>query len=167
MGNLKLSITENIDVTTGGFQYNYTTTGSNFELNISSVDAFNAQTLIVGDSGFTQVAKFSSGATQAMGTYDSAKFKYMRFRNTHASATLTLQLSDATSNKQVNYQIAAGEAMYFTSLVFDCNASTTAASDDVVQGTQNVTTLAATADEVQIKSSSGNVSVDTLIAYDL
>ena len=167
MGNLKLSITENIDVTTGGFQYNYTTTGSNFELNISSVDAFNAQTLIVGDSGFTQVAKFSSGATQAMGTYDSAKFKYMRFRNTHSSSTLTLQLSDATSNKQVNYQIAAGEAMYFTSLAFDCNASTTAASDDVVQGTQNVTTLAATADEIQIKSSSGNVSVDTLIAYDL
>ena len=167
MGNLKLSITENIDVTTGGFQYNYTTTGSNFELNISSVDAFNAQTLIVGDSGFTQVAKFSSGATQAMGSYDSAKFKYMRFRNTHSSSTLTLQLSDATSNKQVNYQIAAGEAMYFTSLVFDCNASTTAASDDAVQGTQNVTTLAATADEVQIKSSSGNVSVDTLIAYDL
>ena len=91
----------------------------------------------------------------------------MRFRNTHSSSTLTLQLSDATSNKQVNYKIAAGEAMYFTSLVFDCNSSTTVAAEDVVQGTQNVTALAATADEVQIKSSSGNVSVDTLIAYDL
>tara|TARA_R100001510_G_C7620738_1_gene181702 strand:+ start:121 stop:624 length:504 start_codon:yes stop_codon:yes gene_type:complete len=167
MGNLTLNITENIDVSTGGFQYNYTTTGANFDLVIANVDSFNAQTVNIGDSAFTQVAKFSSGATQAMGTYDSAKFKYMRFRNTHGSSTLTLQLSDSTTNKQVNYKIAAGEAMYFTSLAFDCNASTSAASDDVVQGTQNVTTLAATADEVQIKSSSGTVSVDTLIAYDL
>jgi len=167
MGNLTLNITENIDVSTGGFQYNYTTTGTDFDLVIANVDAFNAQTVKVVDSAFTQIAKFSSGATQAMGTYDSDNFKYMRFRNTHSSSTLTLQLSDSTSNKQVNYKIAAGEAMYFTSLAFDCNASTTAASDDVVQGTQNVTTLSATADEVQIKSSSGTVSVDTLIAYDL
>ena len=166
MGNLKLNITENIDVTTGGFQYNYTTKGSNFELTIANVDAFNAQTISVG-TGFTQVAKFASGATQVMGTYDSAKFKYMRFRNTHSSSTLTLQLSDSTSDKQVNYKIAAGEAMYFTSLAFDCNSSTSEPAADVVQGTQNVTTLAATADEVQIKSSSGTVSVDTLVAYDL
>jgi hypothetical protein len=167
MGNLTLNITENIDVSTGGFQYNYTTTGTDFDLVIANVDAFNAQTVKVVDSAFTQIAKFSSGATQAMGTYDSDNFKYMRFRNTHSSSTLTLQLSDSTSNKQVNYKIAAGEAMYFTSLVFDCNSSTTTAAADVVQGTQNVTTLAATADEVQIKSSSGVVSVDTLIAYDL
>ena len=166
MGNLKLNITENIDVTTGGFQYNYTTKGSNFELTIANVDAFNAQTISVG-TGFTQVAKFASGATQVMGTYDSAKFKYMRFRNTHSSSTLTLQLSDSTADKQVNYKIAAGEAMYFTSLAFDCNSSTSEPAADVVQGTQNVTTLAATADEVQIKSSSGTVSVDTLVAYDL
>ena len=166
MGNLKLSITENIDVTTGGFQYNYTTTGSDFDLVIANVDAFNAQTIIIG-TGFTQVAKFSSGATQAMGTYDSAKFKYMRFRNTHSSGTLTLQLSDSTSDKQVNYKIAAGEAMYFTSLVFDCNSSTSSPADDVVQGTQNVTGLTATADEVQIKGSTSSISVDTLIAYDL
>jgi hypothetical protein len=167
MGNLTLNITENIDVSTGGFQYNYTTTGTDFDLVIANVDAFNAQTVKVVDSAFTQIAKFSSGATQAMGTYDSDNFKYMRFRNTHSSSTLTLQLSDSTSNKQVNYKIAAGEAMYFTSLVFDCNSSTTTAAADVVQGTQNVTALAATADEVQIKSSSGVVSVDTLIAYDL
>jgi hypothetical protein len=167
MGNLTLNITENIDISTGGFQYNYTTTGANFDLVIANVDSFNSQTVNIGDGGFTQVAKFASGATQAMGTYDSAKFKYMRFRNTHGSSTLTLQLSDSTTNKQVNYKIAAGEAMYFTSLAFDCNSSTTVAADDVVQGTQNVTTLAATADEVQIKSSSGTVSVDTLIAYDL
>jgi hypothetical protein len=57
--------------------------------------------------------------------------------------------------------------MYFTSLAFDCNSSTSEPAADVVQGTQNVTTLAATADEVQIKSSSGTVSVDTLVAYDL
>ena len=166
MGNLTLNITENIDISTGGFQYNYTTTGANFDLVIENVDAFNAQTVNV-TTAFTQIAKFASGATQAMGTYDSAKFKYMRFRNTHASATLTLQLSDSTANKQVNYKIAAGEAMYFTSLVFDCNSATDAPADEVTQGTQNVTGLAATADEVQIKSSSGTVSVDTLIAYDL
>ena len=166
MGNLKLNITENIDVSSGGFQYNYSTEGSNFELTIANVDSYSAQTVKVGTS-FTQVAKFSSGADQAMGTYDSAKFKYMRFRNTHASATLTLQLSDSTSNKQVNYKVAAGEAMYFTSLVFDCNSSTTEAATTVTQGTQNVTGLTATADEVQIKASTTNVSVDTLIAYDL
>ena len=166
MGTLKLSITEEIDITYGGFTYNYTTSGASDDLEIGDVDAYNAQTLVVG-TAFTQIAKFSSGATQAMGTYDSDNFKYMRFRNTHSSSTLTLQLSDSTSNKQVNYKIAAGEAMYFTSLVFDCNSSTTTAAADVVQGTQNVTTLAATADEVQIKSSSGVVSVDTLIAYDL
>ena len=166
MGTLKLSITENINVVSGGYQYNYTTTGADFDLEIANVDAFNEQKLNIG-TGFTQVAKFSSGATQAMGTYDSAKFKYMRFRNTHSSATLTLQLSDATSNKQVNYKIAAGEAMYFTSLVFDCNSSTSAPADDVVQGTQNVTGLTATADEVQMKSSAGTVTVDMLIAYDL
>ena len=166
MGNLTLNITENIDVSTGGFQYNYTTTGAAFDLVIENVDSFNSQTVNV-TTAFTQIAKFASGATQAMGTYDSAKFKYMRFRNTHASATLTLQLSDSTANKQVNYKIAAGEAMYFTSLVFDCNSATNAPADEVTQGTQNVTGLAATADEVQIKSSSGTVSVDTLIAYDL
>ena len=102
-----------------------------------------------------------------MGLYDSAKFKYMRFRNTHASTVLTLQLSDATTNKQVNYRVAPGEAMYFTSLSFDCNSSTTSAAADVVQGTQNVTGLAATADEVQLKAASGTVTVETLIAYDL
>jgi len=166
MGNLKLNITENIDVASGGFQYNYTTTGSNFELTIANVDAYNAQTVVLG-TAFIQIAKFSSGATQAMGTYDSAKFKYMRFRNTHASATLTLQLSDSTANKQVNYKVAAGEAIYFTSLVFDCNSSTSEPAADVVQGTQNVTGLTATADEVQIKASTTGVSVDTLIAYDL
>ena len=166
MGNLTLNITENIDVTTGGFQYNYTTTGANFDLVIANVDAFNSQTVSIG-TGFTQIAKFASGATVAMGTYDSSNFKYMRFRNTHSSATLTLQLSDSTTNKQVNYKIAAGEAMYFTSLVFDCNSSTSEPAADVVQGTQNVTGLTATADEVQIKASTTGVSVDTLIAYDL
>tara|TARA_R100000995_G_scaffold57604_1_gene28684 strand:- start:780 stop:1280 length:501 start_codon:yes stop_codon:yes gene_type:complete len=166
MGSLTLNIKENIDVSSGGFTYNYDTTGADFDLVIANVDSFNTQTINIG-TGFTQVAKFASGATQVMGTYDSAKFKYMRFRNTHGSSTLTLQLSDSTNNKQVNYKIAAGEAMYFTSLVFDCNALTTEASALVTQGTQNVTALAATADEVQIKSSSGTVSVDTLIAYDL
>jgi len=166
MGTLKLSITENINITYGGYEYNYTTSGGSDDLEIANVDAYQAQTLSI-PTAFTQVAKFASGATQVMGTYDSAKFKYMRFRNTHGSSTLTLQLSDSTNNKQVNYKIAAGEAMYFTSLVFDCNALTTEASALVTQGTQNVTALAATADEVQIKSSSGTVSVDTLIAYDL
>ena len=166
MGTLTLSITENIDLTYGGFEYNYTTAGTSDDLNIADVDAYNAQTLSIG-TGFTQVAKFSSGATPGMGLYDSAKFKYMRFRNTDASTALTLQLSDATANKQVNYRIAPGEAMYFTSLSFDCNSSTTSAAEDVVQGTQNVTTLSATADEVQIKSASGTVTVDILIAYDL
>jgi|TARA_R110000796_G_scaffold33855_1_gene87562 hypothetical protein len=166
MGTLKISITENINVSKGGFQYNYTTKGADFDLEIANVDAYNAQTVNVG-TGFTQVAKFASGATQVMGTYDSAKLKYMRFRNTHASATLTLQLSDSTTNKQVNHKILAGEAMYFTTLLFDCNSSTTVPATTVTQGTSNLAGLTATADEVQIKASSGTVSVDTLIAYDL
>ena len=47
MGNLKLNITENIDVTSGGFQYNYTTTGANFELTIANVDAYNALSFLL------------------------------------------------------------------------------------------------------------------------
>jgi len=171
MGNLTLNITENIDVSTGGFQYNYTTTGANFDLVIADVNAFSAQTLKVG-TAFVQVAKFEDGATQAMGLYDKQKIKYIRIRPTTASRTLTVQLSDATNNKQVNYFCATDEAIYFvhsgtSGITFDCNASTTAASDDVVQGTQNVTGLSASADEIQIKSSGSNTNVDVLIAYDI
>ena len=111
MGNLTLNITENIDVSTGGFQYNYTTTGANFDLVIADVNAFSAQTLKVG-TAFVQVAKFADGATQAMGLYDKQKIKYIRIRPTTASRTLTVQLSDATNNKQVNYFCATDEAIY-------------------------------------------------------
>ena len=164
MGKLTLSITENIDITYGGFQYNYTTVGGSDDLEINNVDAYTAQTLLRPTS-FTQVAKF--GSTLGMGLYKASDFKYMRFRNTAASNFVTLQLSDSTSNKQVNYKILAGEAIYFTSLVFDCNSSTTAAASDVVQGTPNVTGLSATADEVQLKADSAGCNVDILIAYDL
>ena len=102
-----------------------------------------------------------------MGEYKTAKFKYMRFRNTDSSNFITLQLSDATTNKQVNYKILANEAMYFTNLNFDCNSSTTIAAADVVQGTPNITTIASTADEVQLKANSAACNVDILIAYDL
>ena len=102
-----------------------------------------------------------------MGLYDSAKFKYMRFMNTDSTNFITLQLSDATSNKQVNYKVLAGQAMYFTNLAFECNSSTTAASQDVVQGTSNIAGLTATADEVQLKANSSACNVDILIAYDL
>ena len=166
MGTLKLSITEEIDITYGGYSYNYTTSGSSDDLEIAAVDAYQAQTLSIPTS-FTQVAKFASGATPGMGLYDSAKFKYMRFRNTDSSNFVTLQLSDSTNNKQVNHKILAGEAMYFTTLVFDCNSSTTAAAATVTQGTPNVTGLAATADEVQLKADTAACSVDILIAYDL
>lgn len=166
MGTLTLSITENINVSSGGYEFNYTTSGTSDDLNISDVDAFTNTTLSIPAS-FTQVAKFASGATVGMGLYDSAKFKYMRFRNTDSSNFVTLQLSDATTNKQVNYKILPGEAMYFTSLVFDCNSSTTTAAADVVQGTQNVTGLAATADEVQLKADTAACNVDILVAYDL
>lgn len=166
MGTLTLSITENINVSSGGYEYNYTTSGTSDDLNIANVDAFTNTTLSIPTS-FVQVAKFASGATVGMGLYDSAKIKYMRFRNTDSSNFVTLQLSDATTNKQVNHKILAGEAMYFTTLSFDCNSSTTTAAADVVQGTQNVTGLAATADEVQLKADTADCSVDILIAYDL
>tara|TARA_R100000734_G_C3264096_1_gene61915 strand:+ start:88 stop:582 length:495 start_codon:yes stop_codon:yes gene_type:complete len=164
MGKLTLSITENIDLTYGGYQYNYTTSAITDDLEINNVDAYTAQTLLIPTS-FTQVAKF--GSTLGMGVYKTSDFKYMRFRNTHASNFITLQLSDSTSNKQVNYKVLAGEAIYFTSLAFDCNSSTTSASLAVTQGTPNVTGLAATADEVQIKADSSSINVDILIAYDL
>jgi len=166
MGTLTLSITENINLTNGGYEYNYTTVGTSDDLNIADVDAYTATTLSVPTS-FTQVAKFSSGATVGMGLYDSAKFKYMRFMNTDSTNFITLQLSDATSNKQVNYKVLAGQAMYFTNLAFECNSSTTAASQDVVQGTSNIAGLTATADEVQLKANSSACNVDILIAYDL
>jgi len=166
MGTLTLSITENINVSSGGYEFNYTTSGTSDDLNLANVDAFTNTTLSIPTS-FVQVAKFASGATVGMGLYDSAKIKYMRFRNADSSNFVTLQLSDATANKQVNYKILAGEAMYFTSLVFDCNSSTTTAAADVVQGTQNVTGLAATADEVQLKADTAACNVDILVAYDL
>jgi len=166
MGTLTLTITENINISSGGYEFNYTTTDAANDLTIADVDAYQVQTLSIPTS-FTQVAKFSSGATVGMGLYDSAKFKYMRFRNTDSSNFVTLQLSDATTNKQVNYKILAGEAMYFTTLAFDCNSSITSAAEDFDQGTQKVTGLTATADEVQIKANSSAVNVDILVAYDL
>ena len=166
MGTLTLSITENINLTNGGYEYNYTTSDTSDDLDITNVDAYTATTLVIG-TAFTQVAKFSSGATPGMGIYDSDNIKYIRIRPTTASRTLTVQFSDATANKQVNHYVATGQALYFTSLTFDCNSSTTAASADVVQGTPIVTALAATADEIQIKSSGAATSVDILIAYDL
>ena len=107
-----------------------------------------------------------------MGLYDKQKIKYIRIRPTTASRTLTVQLSDSTNNKQANYFCATGAALYFvhsgtSGLTFDVNSSTTSAAADVIQGTQNVTGLAASADEIQIKSSGASTSVDILIAYDL
>ena len=164
MGTLKLSITENINITYGGYEYNYTTSGDSDDLEITNVDAYQAQTLSI-PTAFTQVAKF--GSTLGMGSYKASDFKYMRFRNTDGSNFVTLQLSDSTNNKQVNYKILPGEAMYFTSLVFDCNSSTTTAAATVTQGTSNVAGLSATADEVQIKADTAACNVDILIAYDL
>jgi hypothetical protein len=185
MGTLTLSITENIDVSSGGYAYNYTTSGTSDDLNIADVDAFTNTTLSI-PTAFTEVAQFKSGAAPGMGLYDSAKFKYMRFRNTDGSNFVTIQLSDHTNNKQVNHKILPGEAVYFTSLVFDCNSSTTAAATDVQRttsvtfdsattvykddnGTSNntVTGLAATATEVFLKANSSACAVDILIAYDL
>ena len=171
MGTLKLSITEEIDITYGGFTYNYTTSGDSDDLEITNVDAYTAQTLNIG-TAFVQIAKFENGATPGMGLYDKQKIKYIRIRPTTASRTLTVQLSDSTNDKQANYFCATGAALYFvdsgtSGLTFDVNSSTTIASADVVQGTQNVTGLAASADEIQIKSSGASTSVDILIAYDL
>jgi hypothetical protein len=79
MGTLKLSISEEIDITYGGFTYNYTTTGDSDDLEIADVDAYTAQTLVVG-TAFTQIAKFENGATPGMGLYDKQKIKYVRIR---------------------------------------------------------------------------------------
>ena len=171
MGTLKLSITENIDLTYGGYDYNYTTSGASDDLEIADVNAYVAQTLSIG-TGFVQLAKFENGATPGMGLYDKQKVKYMRIRPTTASRTLTVQLSDATNNKQANYFCGTGQAIYFvhsgtSGFTFDVNSSTTAPAADVVQGTQNVTGLAASADEVQIKSSGASTNVEILIAYNL
>ena len=38
MGTLKLSITENIDLTYGGYEYNYTTSGDSDDLEITDVN---------------------------------------------------------------------------------------------------------------------------------
>ena len=171
MGTLTLSITENINLTYGGYDYNYTTSATADDLEIADVDAYSAQTLVIG-TAFTQIAKFENGATPGMGLYDKQKVKYIRIRPTTASRTLTVQLSDATNNKQANYFCGTGQAIYFvhsgtSGFTFDVNSSTTSAAADVVQGTQNVTGLAASADEIQIKSSGASTSVDILIAYDL
>ena len=77
MGTLTLSITENINLTNGGYEYNYTTSDTSDDLDITNVDAYTATTLVIG-TAFTQVAKFSSGATPGMGIYDSDNIKYIR-----------------------------------------------------------------------------------------
>lgn len=161
---LTLTVTENLDNAEGGYEYNYTTTET-----FSDCEAYTSTQLSFG-TAFTQFATF--GSTLGMGAYKSAKVRYMRFANLDSTNFVTIQLSDATANKQVNYKLLAGQVLYFTAVlgsgfVFDVNASTTAASADVVQGTPNVTGLTATADEVQIKADSANVILDTIIVYDL
>jgi len=162
---LTLTVTENIDNAEGGYEYNYTTTET-----FADCEAYTSTQLSFVHTAFTQFATF--GSALGMGAYKSAKVRYMRFANLDSSNFVTIQLSDATANKQANYKLLAGQVLYFTAVlgsgfVFDVNASTTAASSDVVQGTPNVTGLAATADEVQIKANTGSVILDTIIVYDL
>ena len=161
---LTLTVTENIDNAEGGFEYNYTTTET-----FADCEAYTSTQLSFG-TAFTQFATF--GSTLGMGAYKSAKVRYMRFVNLDSTNFVTIQLSDSTNNKQANYKLLAGQVLYFTAVlgdcfVFDVNASTTAASADVIQGTPVVTGLAATADEVQIKADSADVILDTIIVYDL
>ena len=161
---LTLTVTENLDNAEGGYEYNYTTTET-----FADCEAYTSTQLSFG-TAFTQFATF--GSTLGMGAYKNAKVRYMRFVNLDSTNFVTIQLSDASTNKQANYKLLAGQVLYFTAVlgdgfVFDVNSSTTAAAADVVQGTPNVTGLAATADEVQIKADSADVILDTIIVYDL
>ena len=147
---------ERIDLVCEGMKYD--------DLEITDVDAYSAQTLVIS-TAFKQIAKFENGATPGMGLYDKQKIKYIRIRPTTASRTLTVQLSDATNDKQINYKLLAKETIYFTSLNFDCNSSTATASADVIQGTSNITSVGAAADEVRMMASTGASDVNIFVAY--
>ena len=168
---LTVTVTQNIDNSEGGFEYNYTTTET-----FDNCDAYTATRQEFVHDAWTQFAKFST--TLGMGIFKEAKVRYMRFANLHATRFVTIMLSDSTANKQVTYKLQAGQVAYFTAIMgegflFNCTGSTTAATADVVQGTPALSAMddgssvAATADEVLVRADTGSVSLDTLIVYDL
>ena len=101
---LTLTLTENIDNAEGGFEYNYTTTET-----FADCEAYTSTQLSFG-TAFTQFAKFST--TLGMGIYKTAKVRYMRFANLDGTNFVTIQLSDATANKQANFKLLAGQPLH-------------------------------------------------------
>jgi len=163
MATLTLSLTEALDITVGGEEHSFTTSDTSADLDITGVTGYFSQTLsIPTTSGMTQVVKFAAAAS--IGTLVAGDFKYMRFHNAGSNAVI-LQLSDSTNNKQVNYKMLAKETIYFTSLTFDCNSSTTSAAAVVIQGTSNVSTVGATADEVRMLAVGGAATVNVFVAH--
>ena len=163
MGTLTVSVTESLDITVGGVEHSFTTSDTTADLDIASVGGYFSQTLSIPTTGtMTQVLKFGSAAS--VGVIKASDFKYMRFHNA-GSNPVTVQLSDATNDKQINYKLLAKETIYFTSLNFDCNSSTATASADVIQGTSNITSVGAAADEVRMMASTGASDVNIFVAY--
>ena len=181
---LTLTITENIDNSTGGYEYNYTTTET-----LDQCEAYTAtsQSFVHGD--WTSFAKF--GTTLGLGTYKKAKVRYMRFANTDNTNFTTIMLSDSTNNKQVTHKLQAGQVLYFIAklgegFLFNCSGSTTAATADVVRTVDTSTafaerydgnkllaamddgsSVAAAVDEIFIKYDTAAVVLATIIVYDL
>jgi hypothetical protein len=163
MADLTLNITETLDLEVGGTPHVFTTSDGTDDLNVSGINGYLAQTIsIPTTAGLTQVIKF--GSTSAIGQVNASNFKYMRFYNA-GNTNVTVQLSDSTANKQINFLMVPNQPLFFTSLNFDNNSSTSTASDDVIQGTSNVSGTSATADEVRMISASSANNVDVFVAY--
>ena len=163
MAEVTVVFTETLDIEVGGTTHVFTTEDGTDDLNITGVNGFLKQTINIPTTGtMTQVLKF--GSSSAIGQVNASNFKYMRFHNA-GNTNVTVQLSDSTNNKQINHLLIPKQVIFFTSLTFDNNASTTGAADDVIQGTSNITGLSATADEVRMISASSANDVDIFVAY--
>tara|TARA_R100000353_G_scaffold23380_1_gene20404 strand:+ start:486 stop:968 length:483 start_codon:yes stop_codon:yes gene_type:complete len=159
MATLTLGIKES--VTIGGTTHSFDTTGSSDDFEITGVNHVLQQTLDILHTGSTQVVKFDNtgSPSEAAGQIKGTDFKYMRITNNDSSNFITVSLQDATNNFVHNYKLLAGQSMYFTSLSFD------AIDASVTLGTQKITTLNATADEVMMRADTNTCSVSIFVAY--
>ena len=159
MADLTLGIKES--VTVAGQTYTFDTTGASDDLHISGVNHVFQQTLDILHTGATQVVKFDNtgSPTESAGQIKGTDFKYMRITNNDSSNFITVSLQDATNNIVHNYQLLAGQSMYFFSLAFD------AVTGSVTLGTQKLSTLNAMADEVIMKANAATCSVSIFVAY--
>jgi len=159
MATLTLGIKES--VTIGGTTHSFDTTGTSDDFEITGVNHVLQQTLDILHTSATQVVKFDNtgSPSEAAGQIKGTDFKYVRITNNDSSNFITVSLQDATNNFTNNYKLLGGQSMYLTSLLFD------ASDASVTLGSQKISTLRATADEIMMKADTATCSVSIFVAY--